>query len=60
MSRKTTITYDDRIVRYFMIASLVFGLVAMVVGVLIATQLSTWKMNGHFLEIITFGAFKKQ
>jgi cytochrome c oxidase cbb3-type subunit I/II len=58
MSRKTTITYDDRIVRYFMIASLVFGLVAMVVGVLIATQLSTWKMNGHFLEIITFGAFK--
>ena len=55
MSSKTTITYDDRIVRFFMIASLVFGLVAMVVGVLIATQLSWWTMNGHFIETVTKG-----
>ena len=58
MSTKTTITYDDKVVRYFMFASLIFGLVAMTAGVLIATQLSWWQMNGHFLEWITGGKFK--
>ena len=54
----TTITYDDKSVRRFMIASIFWGIVGMLVGVLIATQLSWWQMNGHFLEWITGGAIK--
>jgi len=53
-----TITYDDKSVRRFMIASIVWGLVGMLVGVLIATQLSWWQMNGHYLEWLTGGAIK--
>jgi cytochrome c oxidase cbb3-type subunit I/II len=52
----TSITYDDKSVRRFMTASIVWGLVGMLVGVLAATQLSWWQMNGHFLEWITRGA----
>lgn len=58
MSTTTTITYDDRSVRHFMIASIIWGIVGMLVGVLAATQLSTWEMNGKFLELVTFGLFK--
>ena len=54
----TTITYDDGSVRRFMIASLIWGIVGMLVGVLAATQLSWWQMNGKFLEVISFGLFK--
>ncbi len=54
----TTITYDDKSVRRFMIASIFWGIVGMLAGVLIATQLSWWQMNGHFLEWITGGAIK--
>ncbi|BCU78523.1 cytochrome-c oxidase, cbb3-type subunit I [Luteolibacter sp. LG18] len=57
-ARTTTITYDDRSVRQFLTASVVWGLVGMLVGVLIATQLSWWQMNGKFLEAVTFGLFK--
>jgi cytochrome c oxidase cbb3-type subunit I/II len=49
----STITYDDKTVRRFMSASIIWGLVGMLVGVLAATQLSWWQMNGHFLENIT-------
>ena len=54
----TKITYDDQSVRYFMIASIFWGIVGMLVGVIIATQLSRWEMNGHFLEMITGGFIK--
>ncbi len=54
----TTITYDDKSVRRFMIASILWGVVGMLVGVIIATQLSWWQMNGHFLETITGGMIK--
>lgn len=53
-----TLTYDDQTPRHFMIASIVWGIVGMLVGVIIALQMGSWQMNGHFLEIITFGAFK--
>ncbi len=53
-----TITYDDKTPRHFMIASIVWGIVGMLVGVIIATQMSDWRMNGAFLEAITFGAYK--
>lgn len=52
------ITYDDKTVRRFMSASIIWGIVGMLVGVLAATQLSWWQMNGKFLEAITFGLFK--
>ncbi|BDS08869.1 bifunctional cbb3-type cytochrome C oxidase subunit I/II [Oceaniferula spumae] len=54
------VTYDDKTVRHFLIASLVFAIVGMGVGVLCAFQLNFWKMNGHFLEVLTFGAFKTE
>jgi cytochrome c oxidase cbb3-type subunit I/II len=57
-SKTTTITYDDRSVRYFMIASIIWGIVGMLVGVIAATQLSWWQMNGKFLEAISGGLFK--
>ncbi len=56
----TRITYDDKSVRLFMIASIFWGIVGMLVGVIAATQLSWWQMNGHFLEWITFGAIKAE
>ncbi len=60
MSTTTTITYDDRSVRRFMTASIAWGIVGMLVGVLAATQLSWWQMNGKFLETISFGLFKTE
>ena len=56
----TSITYDDKSVRRFMIASLVWGIIGMLVGVIAATQLSWWQMNGKFLETITFGLIKAE
>jgi cytochrome c oxidase cbb3-type subunit I/II len=56
----TTITYDDKTVRQFMIFSIIWGLVGMLVGVVCATQLSWWQMNGKFLETITFGLIQSE
>lgn len=55
-----TITYDDKTPRQFMIASIVWGLVGMLVGVICATQLSWWQANGQILETISFGAIKTE
>lgn len=55
-----TIEYDDQCVRHFMIASILFSLVSLLVGVLIASQLNFWQMNGKFLELVTFGLFKNE
>ncbi len=57
---KQTIEFDDKSVRWFMGASIVWALVAMLVGVIIAFQLNFWQVNGKFLEWITFGAFKTE
>lgn len=54
----TTIIYDDKTVRQFMVASIIFGIVGMLVGVIAAFQLNFWQMNGKFLETITFGYFQ--
>jgi cytochrome c oxidase cbb3-type subunit I/II len=59
-AEKTIIEYDDRSVRRFLIAALVWGGVAMLVGLIAATQLSFWQMNGKFLEWITFGLIKSE
>jgi cytochrome c oxidase cbb3-type subunit I/II len=42
---KTTITFNDGVVRQFLIATLFWGLIGMLVGVLIATQLGVWQAN---------------
>src|SRR5690242_11907580 len=42
---RVTIEYDDRTVRQFLIATLLWGIVGMTVGVLIALQLAFWKLN---------------
>jgi cytochrome c oxidase cbb3-type subunit I/II len=57
---KTTIEFDDRSVRRFMIASLIFGIIALLVGVIAASQLNFWEMNGKFLQWLTFGWFKNE
>ena len=54
----TSITYDDKSVRRFMIASIAWGIIGMLVGVIIATQLSFWQLNGKFLESLTGGWIK--
>jgi cytochrome c oxidase cbb3-type subunit I/II len=59
-SHKITIEYDDLTVRRFMWASVIWGAVGMLVGVLIASQLTTWQMNGKFLEWLSFGLLKSE
>jgi cytochrome c oxidase cbb3-type subunit I/II len=55
--RRETIEFDDGIVRQFMLASIIWGIVGMAVGVLIALQLSTWKLNFD-LSWLTFGRLR--
>jgi cytochrome c oxidase cbb3-type subunit I/II len=55
--RLETYSYDDQIVRMFIIATIIWGAVAMLVGVTIAFQLATWKMN-FGLQWITFGRLR--
>jgi cytochrome c oxidase cbb3-type subunit I/II len=45
------ITYDDDITRKFIVASVVFGIVGMLVGALVALQLAFWQANmGPYLS----------
>ena len=55
-AKATTITYNDRVVRQFMIASIVFGVVAMLVGVLAGSQLNYHQLN--LAEWLTFGRLR--
>ena len=43
--RKTTLEFNDQIVRQFLLATLVWGLVGMLVGVLVASQLNYFQLN---------------
>src|SRR5450432_4611975 len=43
--QKVLIEFNDKVVRQFMLASLIWGVVGMLVGVLIATQLNYWQAN---------------
>lgn len=49
--------YDDSIVRKFTIATIIWGVVGMLVGVTIALQLAYWKANGG-IPWITFGRLR--
>ncbi len=50
-------SYDDKIVKLFMGATLVWGLVAMLAGLLLASQLVDWRFNFN-LPWITFGRLR--
>ncbi len=54
--RTTVISYDEKIVRQFVIATAVWGTVGMLVGVLIALQLSFWKANMG--PLLSFGRLR--
>lgn len=54
---KIEITYDDKVVRDFTLASIVFGVVGLLVGVIIALQLAFWPANTN-IEYFTFGRLR--
>jgi len=54
---KTTIEFDDRIVRMFLLASIIWGAVGMLVGVIVATQLNYWQANFD-MSWLTFGRLR--
>ncbi|MEM7605152.1 MAG: cytochrome-c oxidase, cbb3-type subunit I [Myxococcota bacterium] len=51
-----TIEYDDRTVRRFLWASVVFAIVGMLVGLIVALQLAFWPAN--FEPYLTFGRLR--
>ena len=55
--RLETYSYDDEVVRMFVIATIIWGAVALLLGVVIASQLASWKMN-FGLQWITFGRLR--
>ncbi len=57
--RLETFSYDDQIVRWFVIATVIWGAVALLLGTTIAFQLAYWKVNGlGDLPWITFGRLR--
>src|SRR4051795_11809457 len=55
--RKVTIEFNDRIVRQFLLATVIWGAVGMLVGLLVASQLSQWRLNFN-LPWLTFGRLR--
>lgn len=53
----SAVDYDDAIVKKFIFASLTFGVVGMLVGVILALQLAWWPANLG-LEWTTFGRLR--
>ncbi|QQL46079.1 cytochrome-c oxidase, cbb3-type subunit I [Sulfuriroseicoccus oceanibius] len=53
--RNETIQFEDKSVRYFMWASIIWGIVGMLAGVIAAFQMPFWEMNSLFLQKITSG-----
>jgi cytochrome c oxidase cbb3-type subunit I/II len=53
---KVPIEFNDKVVRQFMLASIIFGVVAMLAGVLIALQLNFHQLN--LAEFLTFGRLR--
>lgn len=58
MTQQTeTFSYDDEIVRKFLLVTLLWGVVGMLVGVVIATQLAHWQFN-FGISWLTFGRLR--
>ncbi len=56
-ARKVTLEFNDQIVRQFLLATVVWGIVGMLVGVVIATQLNFWQANFQ-TAWLTFGRLR--
>ena len=52
-----TVVYDDAVVRAFSIITIVWGVVAFLVGVIVASQLSFWQAN-FGVEWLSFGRLR--
>ncbi len=55
-SQTTTIVYNDKITRQFIFASVVFGIVGMLIGAICALQLAFWPAN--VTEYFSFGRIR--
>lgn len=55
--RLETFSYDDQIVKWFVIATVIWGVVALLLGVTIAFQLADWRLNLG-LPWTTFGRLR--
>ena len=55
--RPETFSYDDQIVKWFVIATVIWGAVALLLGVTIAFQLADWRLNLG-LPWTTFGRLR--
>jgi cytochrome c oxidase cbb3-type subunit I/II len=55
-TEKRTIVYDDGVVRAFIVASIAWGIVGMLVGVVVALQLAWWPAN--VTEYLSFGRLR--
>ena len=55
--QKITIKFNDKVVRQFLLASVIWGAVGMVVGTLVAAQLNYWQVNFN-LPWLTFGRLR--
>ena len=55
--QKITLEFNDKVVRQFMLAAIIWGIVGMLVGVLIATQLNYWQANFN-LPWLTFSRLR--
>ncbi len=55
--RLETFTYDDQIVKWFVIATVIWGAVALLLGVTVAFQLADWRVNLG-LPWTTFGRLR--
>ncbi len=56
-SKREVVTYDDRIAAWFLAATLIWGVIGMLVGVLAALQLAFWPANGG-VSFLTFGRIR--
>jgi cytochrome c oxidase cbb3-type subunit I/II len=56
-AQKITLEFNDKIVRQFILATVLWGVVGMLVGVLVATQLNFWQVN-FGTAWLTFGRLR--
>ncbi len=56
-ARTITLEYNDKVVRQFMLASIIWGAVGMLVGVLIASQLNYFQLN-FGMSWLSFGRLR--
>lgn len=52
-----TFSYDDQIVKWFIVATLAWGVIALLLGVTIAFQLADWRLN-FGISWLTFGRLR--